>query len=176
MGSAESYLCLGPGWSTVSNTPHRRHKTWVHEGGISTPFIAHWPAAIKQKNSLRHDMCHVIDIVPTILDIVGIQPELQEGIPAFPGISFAKTFFNDNATFRKELFFSHEGNMALRDGHFKLVSATCDDSEWELYDSTTDRCEQNNLAATQPDRVKAMAKRWKELNDQFTKDAEKTKN
>jgi len=73
-GSAASYLCLGPGWSTCSNTPFRRHKTWVHEGGISTPLIVHWPAGIHPRGELRHSPGHVIDLVPTILDVVGGQP------------------------------------------------------------------------------------------------------
>jgi len=66
-GSADTHLCLGPGWSTVGNTPFRKHKTWVHEGGISTPLIAHWPAGIGQGGQLRHNSGHIIDIVPTIL-------------------------------------------------------------------------------------------------------------
>jgi arylsulfatase len=173
LGSAASYLCLGPGWSTVSNTPFRRHKTWVHEGGISTPFIAHWPAGIKEKNVLRNDLCHVIDIVPTILDVAGIQPVMPSGAPPFPGMSLTGAFKKNNAVSRNELFFSHEGNMAYRDGNFKLVSAKCDGNEWELYDFTNDRSEQNNLAQQQPERVKAMAERWSSLNDRFLKDAEK---
>jgi arylsulfatase len=173
MGAADSYLCLGPGWSTVSNTPFRRHKTWVHEGGISTPFIVHWPEGIRGKNVLRHDISHVIDIVPTILDIAGVQPVFQEGIPPFPGISLTGAFKKNHPALQRQLFFSHEGNMALRNDNYKLVSATCDGSAWELYDCTTDRCEQNNLASQQPDRVKAMSEEWKELNVRFFKDAEK---
>ena len=171
MGAADSYLCLGPGWSTVCNTPFRRHKTWVHEGGISTPFIVHWPAGIKEKNVLRNDPGHVIDLVPTILDVAGVSPAMPDGTPPFPGISLTGAFAKDNATDRRELFFSHEGNMALRDGAYKLVSATCDGSDWELYDFATDRCEQDNLAVRQPERVKAMAHRWTELNNRFVKDA-----
>jgi len=170
-GTADSYLSLGPGWSTVSNTPFRRHKTWVHEGGISTPFIVHWPAGIKEKNVLRNDLCHVIDIVPTILDVAGINPVLPVGAPPFPGLSLTGMFAQDSVASRKEFFFSHEGNMALRDGNYKLVSAKRDGSDWELYDFTTDRCEQNNLAQQQPERVKAMVERWTSLNNQFLKDA-----
>ena len=70
-GSAASHLCLGPGWSTVANTPFRRHKTWVHEGGIATPLVVHWPMGIAARGELRHDPGHVIDIVPTILEIAG---------------------------------------------------------------------------------------------------------
>ena len=72
-GSAASYLCLGPGFSSACNTPFRRHKTWVHEGGISTPLIAHWPAGIPSRGELRTTPSHVIDIVPTILDVLEIK-------------------------------------------------------------------------------------------------------
>jgi arylsulfatase len=72
-GSAATYLCLGPGFSSACNTPHRRHKTWVHEGGISSPLIAHWPAGIAAKNELRTTPAHVIDIVPTVLELAGVQ-------------------------------------------------------------------------------------------------------
>jgi len=73
LGSSKSYLCLGPGFSSAGNTPFRRHKTWVHEGGISTPLIAHWPKGIQAKGKLRNTPSHVIDIVPTILEMAGIQ-------------------------------------------------------------------------------------------------------
>jgi len=64
MGSAASHLCLGAGWSTTANTPFRRHKVWVHEGGISTPLIVHWPRGIQTRGGLRSDAGHVIDVVP----------------------------------------------------------------------------------------------------------------
>ena len=70
-GSAATHLCLGPGWSTVANTPFRRHKTWVHEGGIATPLVVHWPKGIAARGELRHDPGHLIDIVPTILEVTG---------------------------------------------------------------------------------------------------------
>jgi arylsulfatase A-like enzyme len=73
MGSAKSFLCLGPGWSSSSNTPLRRHKTWVHEGGISTPLIAHWPAGIAARGELRHTPAHLIDIMPTVLELAGVR-------------------------------------------------------------------------------------------------------
>ena len=68
-GSAKTFLCLGPGWSSSSNTPFRRHKTWVHEGGISTPLIAHWPAGIRARGELRHAPVHLVDVVPTLLEL-----------------------------------------------------------------------------------------------------------
>ena len=81
-GSAATHLCLGPGWSTVANTPFRRHKTWVHEGGIATPLIVHWPRGIAARGELRHDPGHVIDLVPTILEVAGARRFANVGGPA----------------------------------------------------------------------------------------------
>ena len=170
-GSAGSFLCLGPGWSTAANTPFRRHKTWVHEGGIATPLVAHWPAGIAARNELRRDLCHVIDIVPTALALAGARPEPPAGAPPLPGLSLAPAFAKDGAASHDFLFFSHEGNRALRAGDYKLVSATCDGDAWELYDLAADRGEQRNLAAAQPDRVRDLAARWQALSDRYAKDA-----
>ena len=71
-GSAATYLCLGPGWSTTCNTPFRRHKTWVHEGGIATPLIAHWPNEIKDHGQILRQPGHVVDLVPTLFEITGV--------------------------------------------------------------------------------------------------------
>jgi arylsulfatase len=86
-GSGGSFLCLGPGSSTAANTPFRLHKSWVHEGGISTPLIVHWPKGIRAKGELRHAVGHVIDIVPTVLELAGAQsPQEWNGgePPLFP--------------------------------------------------------------------------------------------
>ena len=170
-GSWQSFLCLGPGWSTVGNTPFRRHKVWVHEGGISTPLIAHWPKGIPARGELRHDVGHVIDLVPTLLELAGGKPELPAGAPPLPGRSLLPAFARDGSVTRDNVFFNHEGNRALRMGDYKLVSAREDQDAWELFNLATDRCEQHNLAATQPDRVRDMTARWQQLQDSFTRDA-----
>lgn len=170
-GSAETFLCLGPGWSNVANTPFRRHKTWVHEGGISTPLVVHWPRGIPAKGELRRDPCHVIDIVPTMLELAGGALTLPDGAPPLPGRSLVPAFAQDGAVARESLFFHHEGNRALRAGDWKIVSARQDGGAWALYDLAADRCEQRDLAAAQPDRVRDMAARWQALQDAFVKDA-----
>jgi len=174
-GSADTFLCLGPGWSTVSNTPFRRHKTWVHEGGISTPLIVHWPQGIEAHNVFRHDLCHVIDFVPTLIALAGATPTPPPGAPPFPGHSLVPAFARDGAASHDCLFFHHDGNRALRVGDYKLVSARQDQNAWELYNLATDRGEQHGLAATQPDRVRDMAARWQALQDTFVKDAGKVR-
>jgi arylsulfatase len=174
-GSAASYLCLGPGFSSACNTPHRRHKTWVHEGGISTPLIAHWPAGISAKNELRSTPAHVIDIVPTVLELAGIQKPQQwqgEPIPEAPGKSLVPAFAKDTTIPRESLWWFHEGNKAIRMGDWKLVVAA--DQPWELYDLKTDRAEQRNLAAQMPEKATELAAAWQKQTDAFTTLVKKT--
>jgi arylsulfatase len=174
-GSAATYLCLGPGFSSASNSPFRRHKTWVHEGGISTPLIVHWPRGITAKDELRHTPGHVIDIVPTVLEVAGVERPTQwdgEPIPPGPGKSLADAFANDAIIPRECLWWLHEGNRAVRAGDWKLVAAK--DDLWELYDLRTDRAEQHNLAARMPDKVKELEQLWQDQADSFTVLAQKT--
>ena len=171
-GSAQSYLCLGPGWSSVSNTPFRRHKTWVHEGGIATPMIAHWPAGIQSDPNPVSTPYHVIDIAPTILALASKHAgtEFESPDPKFPGLSFAKEFQEQaNRASRTEsrvLWWQHEANRALRDGNLKIV-ASGKDSPWELYDLAQDRAETENLATQRPQELERLAKTWNELTEQF---------
>jgi arylsulfatase len=160
-GSAATHLCLGPGFSSASNTPHRRHKTWVHEGGISTPLVVHWPAGFSAKNELRHTPSHLIDIVPTVLEVAGIQkPEQWNGtpVPAAPGRSLVPALHKEVTVPRESLWWLHEGNRALRMGDWKLVAAR--GADWELYNLASDRAEQHNLAAQMPEKVRELEKEW----------------
>lgn len=148
-GSAGSHLCLGPGWSTASNTPFRRHKSWVHEGGISTPLIAHGPSVPAAPGTLRTAPGHLVDLAPTILELAGV-----EAPPDFPG----RSLFADG---ERELWWLHEGNRAIRAGDWKLVSAKNQGSgAWELYDLSTDRGESKDLALQFPERVRELAAAW----------------
>lgn len=167
-GSAATYLCLGPGWSTTSNTPFRRHKTWVHEGGIATPLIAHWPKGIRARGELRHNLGHVIDILPTILEATGARRFSNyrgRPVPPPPGRSLLPAFARDNAVARDDLWWLHEGNRAIRVGDWKLVSTR--NGPWELYNLSTDRAETNDLAARYPDKVRELERVWTLRMGQF---------
>jgi len=168
-GSAATYLCLGPGWSTCSNTPFRRHKTWVHEGGISTPLIAHWPQGIKARGELRRNVGHVVDIVPTILEATGATRFTiwnDKPVPVPPGQSLLPAFATDAAVTRDYLWWSHEGNRAIRVDDWKLVAAG-KDGPWELFDLGTDRTETNDLAQEYPNRAQALAQLWQKHQEEF---------
>jgi arylsulfatase A-like enzyme len=174
-GSAATYLCLGPGFSSACNTPHRRHKTWVHEGGVSTPLIAHWPSGIKARGELRRTPAHVIDIVPTLLELAGLEPPSTwkgEARPPLPGKSLVPAFASDATIPRDSLWWLHEGNRAVRVGDWKLVAAKGE--PWELYDLKTDRAEQKNLAAEMPDKVRELEQVWQRQTTEFTELAKQT--
>ena len=167
MGSAATYLCLGPGFSNAANTPHRRHKTWVHEGGISTPLIAHWPAGISAKGELRRTPAHVIDVVPTVLELAGVTKPTDwkgQAIPAAPGKSLVAALKSDVTVARPSLWWLHEENKAIRVGDFKLVAAKGD--AWALYDLSTDRAEQFDLSAKMPEKAKELADLWQKQTDE----------
>jgi arylsulfatase len=161
-GTGATFLSIGPGWSSLANTPFRRHKTWVHEGGIATPFIVHWPKGIAARGEVRHTPGHVIDVVPTVLDAVGGKRiEQWEGrpVPPAPSKSLRPAFARDGTVFRDSLWWLHEGNRALRVGDWKIVAAG-KDSPWELYDLSSDRSETKNLAADRPEKVRELAAIW----------------
>ena len=171
-GSAETFLCLGPAWSRTANTPFRRHKSWVHEGGIATPLIAHWPSGIKDAGSWRSTVGHVIDIPITLLDIAGVKSAAvptQDNVPSPPGVSFSGSFTSNSSAARPPIWWRHAGHRAIRDGDWKLVAEK--GGPWELYHLQHDRTETQNLAVAQPARVKRLASQWEELAEQFATDA-----
>jgi arylsulfatase len=177
-GSAASHLCLGPGWSTVANTPFRRHKTWVHEGGTATPCIMHWPQGFNAKGTLRHDPAHVIDIVPTFLDVASLAdaPVESDGPPR-PGMSLLPALLGKQSLHPPYHWWLHEGNRALRMGDWKIVAAQ--NQPWELYDLAHDRTETRDLAASDPTRVREMEAFWDARNKAFSqhyRDARSTTN
>lgn len=167
-GSGESYLCLGPGWSTAANTPFRYHKSWVHEGGIASPLIVHWPKGIRSKGELRRAPSHFVDIVPTMLDLAGQKkPPAWRGkdSPPLAGVSLARAFREDVDIDRECIFFRHIGHRALRVDKWKLVAVH--HGKWELYDMDSDRSELNNQAKKHPGRVRRMAALWEDCHRTF---------
>ncbi|MEM0895776.1 MAG: arylsulfatase [Verrucomicrobiota bacterium] len=172
-GSASTYLCLGPGWSTVCNTPFRRHKTWTHEGGCATPLIAHWPKGIAAKGEFRANPGHVVDILPTLLEIAGTAPpKTIDGVPVPPshGKSLVPVFEKDNTVNHDYFWWYHDNHRAIRQGDWKLVAAKGD--PWALYNMKTDRAEQINLSSVHPAKVKKLEALWDEKVTEFAKMAE----
>ena len=159
-GGADTYIGYGEAWAAVSNTPFRQYKHWTHEGGISTPLIAHWPAVVKDAGRLFHQPAHLIDIMATVVDVAGVNyPSEKDGLAIKPmeGVSLRKAF-TESPALPRVLYWEHEGNRAVRDGKWKLVAM--EDQAWELYDIEADRSEQNDLAAKLPERVRELSGKW----------------
>ncbi|MBM3746527.1 MAG: arylsulfatase [Acidobacteria bacterium] len=152
-GGPDSNVFIGMNWATLNNTPFRRYKHFTHEGGIATPLIAHWPASIPQARQGRFEAqpAHLIDILPTVLAAAGAKyPPHIRGRAAIPteGASLVPAFSGRPVARKQPIFFMHEGNRAVRDGQWKLVSKYGE--AWELFDMQADRTEMRNLAAEQP--------------------------
>ncbi len=162
-GPATSYQSYGVPWANTSNTPFRLYKHYVHEGGISTPLVIHWPKGISSPGEWRRSPGHLIDIMATCVDVGQAEyPQKHDGNTIHPmeGVSLTSAFSEDTVT-REAIYFEHEGNRAVRRGSWKLV-AKGRESAWELYNIEHDRSETNNLAEEQPEMVQELANLWQQ--------------
>ncbi len=160
-GGPDTYMGYGRSWANVSNTPFREYKHWVHEGGISTPLIAHWPKGIDRRGQIEPQPGQVIDLMPTCVELAGATyPTECEGNSIRPveGKSLVAAF-RGQAIERDAIYWEHEGNRAIRIGPWKLV-AKSPSGPWELYDMEADRTEMHDLAGEQPQRVAEMRAQW----------------
>lgn len=151
------------------------YKYWVHEGVISTPLIAHWPEKITDKNAIRHQPGHLIDIMATVIEISDADYPGQfngNDIHSLPGKSLLGVFTDDKQIERDAIYYEHEGNRGLRQGKWKLVSKaypqagkfrepdTIPVDQWALYNMEEDRTELNDLADEFPPKVKELSEKW----------------
>lgn len=161
-GAADTYQGYGQAWANVSNTPFREYKHWVHEGGISTPLIAHWPKGIGRHGELERTPGHLIDIMATCVDVAGAAypatAHAGQAIHPMEGRSLVPAFAGKPVE-REALYWEHEGNRAVRVGDWKLVAKGAK-NPWELYDIAHDRSEMHNLAEAEPERAREMGALW----------------
>jgi arylsulfatase len=143
----------------------------MHEGGIATPLIVHWPAGIAARGELRRTPGHVIDLVPTILQVAGASLPRFPRAPPPPGRSLVAALAGDVDVERPYLWWLHEENRAIRVGDYKLVSARADGGAWELYDLGRDRAESTDLARDMPWKVLELARLWMAKARRFAVDA-----
>ena len=163
-GGDDTYHGYGRAWANVSNTPFREYKHWVHEGGISTPLVAHWPKGISPKlhGKFEHQPAHLIDLMATCVDLAKAEYPLEvkgQKIVPLQGVSLKPTFSGKNLNRKNPIYWEHEGNRAIRIGKWKLVAKGANGA-WELYDLDADRSELNNLASVHEEHAKEMADKW----------------
>jgi arylsulfatase len=164
-GTAESHRCLEVGWANAANTPFREHKMWVHEGGISTPLIISSPGMIKHPGSWTPQVGHVIDLMPTCLELAHVEyPKVFQGRALRPleGQSLVPVI-QGRSLGPRTLAWEHEGNRAIRDADLKLVAQFR--QPWQLYDLKADRTETHDLAAERSDDVRHLTAMWQKWAD-----------
>ena len=155
-GPKDTYASFGPEWANVSNTPFRLYKKDTCEGGTATPLVVHWPKGISARGGIRHQPGQLTDVMPTVVEVSGAAyPEERLGVKVAPmqGVSLLSVFRGETPPPRP-LFFEHEGNRAVRLGQWTLVAAHR--KPWELYDTSVDRTESNDLSSTMPEKVAEM--------------------
>jgi arylsulfatase len=162
-GPADTFIAYGRGWANVSNTPFREYKHWDEEGGISTPLIVHWPAGIPaaRRGRLEPQPGHVIDLMATCVDLGGAKyPAQFNGGAILPleGVTLRPALAGDPLARTEPIFWEHEGNRAVRDGKWKLVTKFPEG--WKLFDIEADRTEQHDLSAREPARAARLAAQW----------------
>ena len=160
-GPEDTYIGYGRNWANVSNTPFREYKHWVHEGGVATPLIAHWPDGIAAKNKLRREPSHLVDLMATCVDVSGAKyPEKTGGksIKPMEGRSLIPVFEGKSLN-REAIYWEHEGNRAIRMDDWKLV-AKGRQGQWELYNMKTDRVEITDLSKKYPERAAKLQTMW----------------
>src|SRR5690606_10284087 len=160
------------GWTVAGNTPFRRWKRETHEGGVADPLIVHWPRGIAARGEIRSQYVHAVDIVPTVLEVVGVDPPaVVDGVEQRPldGVSFAYSFDDPEASERHTVqYYEMFGCRALYQDGWKAVTyhplqvdePGLESAPWELYDLRADPTECHDLAAAEPDRLAAMVERW----------------
>lgn len=165
LGTGRSYASAGLEWANAADTPFRKFKSTTYEGGIASPLIAHWPAGITARGEVRHEVAHIIDVMPTLVDLAGATyPVKRDGHAILPmeGRSLTPAF-QGRGLGTRALFWEHEGNKAVREGDWKAVAKG--PGEWELYNLRTDRTETRDIAAQHPEKARELATLWRNWSD-----------
>jgi len=157
------------GWSMGGNSPLKRWKQDTHAGGNTDPFIVSWPASIKERGSIRNQYHHIVDVVPTLLEVAGLPaPTSVNGVPQMPlhGVSMAYTFGDANAPTRKKIqYYEMLGSRAIWSGGWTAVTwhkkdSSWDEDTWELYNTDEDFTQSTDLAAKHPEKLKELQDLW----------------
>ncbi len=164
MGGPGTHHSYGSAWANLGNTPFRLYKHFTHEGGVCTPFIAHWPQGIQAKQEWIRQPGHLIDVMPTLREVANADyPSHARGHDITPqaGVSLLPAFAG-NTLQPRPLYFEHQEARAVLNYPWKAVwgKRMPWENQWELYDLSHDRCETHNLADQHPQRLDDMAEQW----------------
>jgi len=159
LGSGGTYRTLEVAWANASNTPFRYHKIWAHEGGISTPLIAFWPTGIKNKGELTNELGHVVDVLPTVVELAGGKPDQEVAGRSLVAVLRGEGKMGPE----RSIYWEHQGNRAIRQGDWKLVAVN--GGKWEMYNLAEDRSETNDLIDVETARAEGMKISWKKWAD-----------
>ncbi len=165
MGGVGTHMAYGSAWANLGNTPFRMYKHFAHQGGLATPFIVHWPAGVEHPGRWVRDPAHIVDIMPTLVDVAKAPyPAKRNGnaIPPMEGVSLAPAFKQGGALPPRALCYQHQGARAIRKGPWKLVlgKRAPGTIDWELYAIDKDPCETTDLAKQHPEVVQTLVKEW----------------
>lgn len=161
-GADTSFASIGDRWANVCNTPYQFAKAQSYEGGVRTPVIAYWPAGIKEKGKITRQLGHVMDFMPTVVELADARyPTEYKGksIQPFTGISLVSALKGSETTMDRALYNEHFGARYVREGEWKMVSLS-GDSTWHLYKIQEDEAELNDVAGKHPDVVSRLAAQW----------------
>ena len=165
IGGPDTHSNFPWGWAMASNTPLKRYKQNTHGGGIRDPLIVSWPAKLPTDGSVRSQFCHVSDLAPTILELLGVESHHRPGIGT-PGCSFAASLHDAYAATAKDVqYFEMFGHRGLVHDGWKAVAyhepgTAFEDDEWELYHLAEDFNEVHNLAEVEPERLQQLQSLW----------------
>lgn len=167
IGGPHTHSAYGSAWANLSNTPFRLYKHFTHQGGISTPLIVHWPKGVEGAGRWVRDPTHVMDVMPTLVELCGAaypQTRSDKAVQPIEGVSLASLLKSDTSLPQRALCYQHEGARAIHKAPWKLVWGKRFPAavEWELYDVTNDPCETNDLAKQHLELVAALSQEWEE--------------
>ena len=175
LGGVDTYNHYPTGWAVAFSTPFPMFKRYSYAGGTCSPMIIHWPKGIKAKGEIRHQYCHSVDIVPTIMEACGLQmPTTYRGVEQYPlsGVSMKYSFdaAPDGPTQKHRQYYAMLGTRAMWEDGWKAVTLHAaltgkghfDQDQWQLFHVDADRSESKDLAKENPDKVKALIAAWME--------------
>jgi arylsulfatase len=161
-GGDDTWSYIGPAWASVANTPLRYWKAEMHDGGICTPLVVHWPAGLKAPaGSVTHQPGHTMDVMATCVELAEAKYPAEfagRAITPMEGKSLAPIFHGEQRPGHEVMAWEHFGAKAIREGDWKLVARK--GKAWELYKVAEDRGEMDDLAAREPKRVREMEEKW----------------